>query len=176
MSDFRRKNIRLPASFYVGRQWYFLTLCTQDRVPIFGDADLVRELLCLIENEAQTTGFDLQAYCFMPDHVHLLASGRKENSDLQAFVQSFKQRSGYAFRRAKGLRLWQHKYYDHILRRDERWQPVAWYIWMNPVRKGLCAQPQDWPNSGSLNMNWRKLMMPPGKPWLPPWKHRSAAL
>jgi hypothetical protein len=31
--EFRRINIRLPATSYIGRQWYFLTACTQDRVP-----------------------------------------------------------------------------------------------------------------------------------------------
>jgi len=41
MPDFRRKNIRLPASHYIGRQWYFLTMVAEDRVKRFSSASLV---------------------------------------------------------------------------------------------------------------------------------------
>ena len=67
-------------------------------------------------------------------------------------------------------RLWQKKYYDHILRTNERWESVACYIWLNPVRKGLCKRAEDWPYSGSFTVDWRKLMALGVDPWVPPWK------
>ena len=142
---FRRKNIRLPGPCYIGPQWHFLTACTQDRVPRFWDGRLVAEALGFLIEESQTNGFAIQAYCFIPDHLHLLTNGTHAEADCSRFVKVFKQRSAYAFRRETGLRLWQHKAYDHILRPGERWEAVASYIWMNPVRKGLCKRPQDWP-------------------------------
>jgi hypothetical protein len=46
---------------------------------------------------------------------------------------------------------------------------VAAYIWMNPVRKGLCQRPEDYPFLGTFTLPW-----PPGKAlqtaWTPPWK------
>jgi REP element-mobilizing transposase RayT len=33
------------------------------------------------------------AYCFMPDHVHLLIAGGAEGSDMEAFARLTKQRS-----------------------------------------------------------------------------------
>jgi len=168
--DFRRKNIRLPRASYLGHQWYFLTTCSQDRIPRFRNAALVRDHLDLLIAQAREQCFDIQVYCFMPDHLHLLVSGEHEGSDCLAFIYGFKQRSAYAFRQMAGAKLWQHKPYDHILGRKDRWEAVAYYIWMNPVRKGLCARAEDWPYSGSLTMDWKKMLAPPEELWTPPWK------
>ena len=64
------------------------------------------------------------------------------------------------------------KYYDHILRESDRWEAVAWYVWMNPVRPGLCARPQGWAFSGSFKVDWHALLAPPDDAWIPRWKQR----
>ena len=128
------------------------------------------EALALLEEEAHTHGFDIQAYCFMPDHLHLLTNGRHAAADCLTFVKTFKQRSSFAFKQRSQKRLWQDRPYDHILRPDESWEAVAYYIWMNPVRKGLCARPEDWPFSGPLTVDWKRLLTPPEKLWVPHWK------
>jgi len=169
--QFRRKNIRLPRHCYVGQQWYFLTACTLGRAAGFRDAGLVEEQLTLLGERARAEGFAIQAYCFMPEHLHLLVSGNNATSDCLAFINGFKQRSGFAFKQETGQRLWQHKSYDHILRPDEGWQAVACYIWMNPVRTGLCKHPQEWPFSGSQTVDWHRLMSSVVEEvWIPPWK------
>jgi putative transposase len=174
MVAFRRKNIRLPRECYIGQQWYFLTTCTQDRVPRLRDSEIVSHHLSILREEAGKDSFAIQAYCFMPDHLHLLVNGTRDTSDCLAFINGFKQATGYEFKQATGQRLWQHKPFDHILRPDERWEPVAWYIWMNPVRRGLCARPEDWPFSGSDTLDWKRLMATPMQPWVPPWKRQGS--
>ena len=77
--DFWRKNIRLPRGSYIGHQWYFLTACTQDRIPRLQDDALVGQHLDLLTDRAKEKCFDIQAYCFMPDHLHLLMSGNTRN-------------------------------------------------------------------------------------------------
>ena len=170
MPDFRRKNIRLPASHYIGRWWTFLTMVVEGRVKRFFNASPVAENLALLTQHAQVCHFVISAYCFMPDHLHLLANGIEDDSDLLQFADGFKQDSAFAFKQQTGLRLWQKKYHDHILRAHERWESVACYIWMNPVRKGLCQRPEDWPYSGSFSVDWRKLVRLGVEPWMPPWK------
>ena len=172
MPDFSRKRIRLAASSYVGRSWYFLTLCAQGREARFNQPVLAQRLVELMHESAEAEGFQIVAFCFMPDHVHLLAGGRGADSDLQAFVKGFKQRSGFWFKREFGKHLWQRYFYDHILRTGDHWEAVAWYIWMNPVRKGLCEESKDWPFSGSQTLDWKGLMKPIGKDWVPPWQSR----
>jgi putative transposase len=167
---FQRKNIRLPRASYIGPQWHFLTTCTLDRVPRFQDSKLVAGALGFLAEEASTHHFDVQAYCFMPDHLHLLTNGTNAEADCLAFVRTFKQRSGFAFKQRSRMGLWQDRPYDHILRPDESWEAVAFYIWMNPVRKGLCNRPEDWPFSGSLTVDWKRLLTLPQRPWVPDWK------
>ncbi len=168
--EFRRKNIRLPQARYIGRQWYFLTACAQGRRARFCDRTLVSEVLKLLYLEAAKHSFVIEAYCFMPDHLHLLVSGTSETSDCLVFLNAFKQKSAFAFKKAFAERLWQHKTYDHILRCNERWEGVACYIWNNPVRKGLCSLAEYWPCSGSQSMDWKRLLSGLHAPWLPPWK------
>jgi len=174
--NFRRKNIRLPYACYIGSQWYFLTNCTLDRIPRFQDGRLVAEVLDFVIQESQTKGVEIQAYCFMPDHLHLLTNGTHAAADCLAFNKTFKQRSGFAFKQRIRRPLWQDRPYDHILRPDENWEAVAYYIWMNPVRKGLCTRPEDWPFSGSMTVDWKRLLTPPRNPWVPPGKGGSADL
>ena len=58
-------------------------------------------------------------------------------SNLPSLIKAFKRKSSISFSRKTGEPLWQKKFYDHILRRHESYDAVAWYIWMNPVRAGL---------------------------------------
>jgi len=81
----------------------------------------------------------------MPDHFHALVEGLASDSDLLLFVRSFKQSSTRAFSGGNGIPLWQKKFYDHILRAEDSPEAVAWYIWMNPVRKGFCSEPDEYP-------------------------------
>lgn len=93
------------------------------------------------------------AYCFMPDHLHLLVRSVEE-ADLVAFVRLFKQLSGYDYRRSTGDQqvLWQTSYYDHVLRRGEDTLAVARYLWANPVRVRLVETAREYAYSGSLAM------------------------
>ena len=41
--------------------------------------------------------------------------------------------------------LWQENFFDHRLRREESIEEKAVYIRRNPVVKGLCSSPDQWP-------------------------------
>jgi putative transposase len=105
----------------------------------------------------------------MPDHVHLLVEAEIVTSDLVSFVAKWKQATGYLFRQELPQRLWQRRFYDHVLLQAKDSDAVAWYIWMNPVRKGIVSEPQQYPFSGSFTVEWPKVCAP-STPWLPPWK------
>ncbi len=44
---------------------------------------------------ASENEFDVIAYCFMPDHLHLLVEGKSDRSDGKPFIARAKQYSGY---------------------------------------------------------------------------------
>jgi len=73
---------RLSNASYTGRWAYFLTICTFGRRECFNDAMLVHRVWSQFTRTAEANGFDIPAYCFMLDHLHLLAEGVAANADL----------------------------------------------------------------------------------------------
>jgi putative transposase len=156
-SPFVRKRNRLPRSWYVGQNWYFITVCTGERRPLFSRSQLVETLLDTLRRKCCSCSFDVYAYCFMPDHAHLELVGLSATSDLIVLLRDFKGMST-AQARVIGIgNLWEKSYYDHVLRGVDNHNAVAWYIFDNPVRKGLVKDPRDWPYSGSWMFNWKRL-------------------
>lgn len=102
-----------------------------------------------ISRAADEQAFAIIAYCFMPDHLHLVVCGSAEDSDLRRFVARSKQYSGYAFASATGGRLWQRYCYEHVLRSEESTRSVVRYVLENPLRKGLASNVADYPFLGS---------------------------
>ncbi len=165
-----RKEIRLPRDQYLGRKIYFVTICCEDRRPIFQDADRCKIAIDALKRVSESMHFLVHAFCFMPDHVHLLVEGQIAASNLVRFVAQWKQLTGYLLRAQLPPRFWQRRFYDHVLRGPEDCDSVAWYIWMNPVRKGMAAAPHLYPFSGSFTVDWPKVSPPPTD-WSPPWKN-----
>jgi putative transposase len=173
--DFRRKNIRLDTDRYRDRNSYFVTLCFHHRRRLGANARLALWLIANVEKHASLCAFFIHAYCVMPDHIHLLAVGASDESNLIKFVESFKQETGVDFAARTHGRLWQFKYYDRILRASDALDRVAWYIWMNPVRKSLCRTATDYPFLGSFTELGAKLLTSAlVTPWSPPWSRAKS--
>lgn len=119
-------------------------------MPVFTEENIVKESLKLIKNISLNYGFSIWAYCFMPEHLHLLIEGKKEDSNLKKFVPMLKQKTSYMYKKTTGGKLWQENYYEHVLRNDEDVKSVARYILENPVRKKLANDFTNYPFSGSL--------------------------
>lgn len=81
-------------------------------------------------------------YVVMPDHVHLLLSEPRRQT-LAVAIKSLKQ--GVS-RRLIGdaPHFWQKRYYDFNVHNQETFREKLRYIHRNPVRKQLCARPEDW--------------------------------
>jgi hypothetical protein len=84
-------------------------------------------------------------------------------------MKVFKQATSREYAKETGAQLWQKKFHDHILRPKDSANAVSWYIWMNPVRKGLCGQPDLYPYSGSFTRQWGNTPQPKD-PWIPAHK------
>jgi putative transposase len=171
--EFRHKNIRLPADRYRGGGWFFITFCCEQRRAVFREPECCEWFL---RNLAATSGgraIAVHAFCLMPDHIHLLAQGLEPSSDLLKFLKSLKQKTGFEYKQKKGVQLWQKKSYDRILRSEDSPDSVAWYIWMNPVRGGICGSPREYAWSGSLT-GAGPHAAPLTEYWTPPWKNGKA--
>lgn len=148
----RRKSIRLPADQYLGLNRYSITICTCDRARYFTERLTVDECVKAI-GIATGKMFDVVVYCFMPDHLHLLLEAKQETSNLIHCIKTIKQRAGFVFKQRTGRSLWQHRYHDRILRREEDTLSIAWYIINNPVRAEIVSDPYAYPFTGSFLYN-----------------------
>ncbi len=140
---------RLPAFDYCGCHRYLVTCCTWRRQLLL-NATSVPTVSSEAHGAFADRGFDLIAWVFMPDHVHWLVQGTREDSNLKAAMTLARQRSAIAYKRACGGSLWQNGYHERVLRRAEDANAIARYILNNPVRAGLVQEPGDYLYSWSI--------------------------
>ena len=143
---------------YRGVHRYSLRFCTDKRRPLLASSLSVTLVRSQIERAAIEQHFAVLAYCFMPDHVHLLIEGEDSESDCLRFIARAKQYSGFAFAREFHAGLWQRYGYERVLRSDESNAVVARYILENPVRAGLAARVDDYPFTGSFRYSLAELL------------------
>jgi REP element-mobilizing transposase RayT len=136
---------------------YFLTLCTDRRRRLFEDEDaavwLVSQILQLFEPER----FAVIAYCVMPDHVHLLLEGLRDDADLRSAMHAWKLRTGFAWKQRTGQRLWQSGFYDYVLRDEDSVPAIVKYVISNPVRAGIVSDASQYPHTGSSRYDFAAL-------------------
>jgi putative transposase len=135
---------------YVGLHRYSLTFCTDRRRRLFTDGAAVELVVKQLLRAANEQKFSVIAYCFMPDHLHVLIEGTSDDSDAKRFMKAFKQYSGYYYSQKQHDTLWQRYGFEHVLRDDEATIEVAKYILANPVRAGLASTVEQYPFVGSL--------------------------
>jgi putative transposase len=141
---------RVKSFSYIGQHRYFLTICTFNRRSEFTDAETVDMVWAHFRRFSQRDEIAINAYCAMPDHFHLLATGLSDTSNVRNFIAHSKQRSGWALREKFGRRLWQEGYYDRVLRDEDDTAAVIRYIVNNPIRAGLVVSPATYPFWGSF--------------------------
>jgi putative transposase len=118
---------------------------------LFADPVKVGIALRQIRRTADEEQFAVLAYCFMPDHVHLVVEGTHETSDLRRFIKVSKQRVAYVLRTERNTcSVWQDGCYERVLRSREATDIVIRYVLENPVRARLVFQAEDYPYSGVL--------------------------
>ena len=142
-----RQSLRLRTFDYLGTYVYHLVSATRGRAPLLRSPDAAAICTRALEAACLKYDFACLAYCFMPDHAHLLVSS-EGGASAQLFMRHFKQLSGFAYKQSTGEHLWQISYYDRVARVEEAIRPIAQYIWLNPVRKGLAKAALEYPFSG----------------------------
>jgi len=109
------------------------------------------EILATALNRArQRLSFALCGYCFMPDHIHLIIFP-EESTTISAVIKSFKLATLQMLRRSgeRDQAFWQSRFYDHASRTRKEYDDALSYVHMNPVQRGLAAEPREWPWSSS---------------------------
>ena len=143
---------------YIGQHHYRLTWCCDFRRRQFTQADRVNLVLQQFLRACRESGFEIIAYCFMPDHVHQLVRGASISADGHRYIKLAKQYSGYYFSCEYHEKLWQRYGHDSWLQDENSIRAAAAYILENPVKDKLVERVEDYPFIGSCTMSLEELI------------------
>ena len=137
----------------------FFTVVTHDRRPILGSAIAVDTLRSAFRAVRPTRPFDIDAMVVLPDHLHCIWTLPPDDADFatrwRLIKTWFTQHCPAPLRAvpdpARSAKheqaIWQHRYWEHVIRDEGDYAHPVDYIHYNPVRHGLSASAMDWPYS-----------------------------
>jgi putative transposase len=146
-------NQRLERSLYgVPGAVCFITVRAYHAEAPFVCDELNRMTLAILREEQARQHCLVFTYCLMPDHLHFLISPQIEGASMLVFVDQYKGKTTNAsWRCGWHGKLWEPRFYDHVVRGDEDLREIAEYILANPVRQNLVGCDADWQWSGAMN-------------------------
>jgi putative transposase len=130
-----------------------------DGTPIFRSEKDRRVFLALFADVVERNDWLVHAFCLMTNHYHLVVGAlRVQLSDgfhrlNGVYAQRFNRRY------ARRGHLFGDRFWSGLIEDDDELTTTCTYVLNNPVRAGLCAQPHEWPWSGSRSERaaWRIL-------------------
>ena len=153
-----RKEQRLKNYDYSQNGAYFITICSQNRLCLFGKIENRKMILnhagMMIYNKFSEIakiypGIQIDKFVIMPNHLHTIMviqhdSGTTQGSfpTISEYIQRFKSLTTklYIDGVKKGIyppfdnKIWQKSFYDHIIRNEKEYQNIWEYIDLNPYK------------------------------------------
>ncbi|SEK72403.1 putative transposase [Atopomonas hussainii] len=138
---------------------YFFTVVTERRQRILTDPALRLALRQAVERVRVQRPFRIDGWVLLPDHLHTIWTLPEGDADFATRWRLIKtavtrrcgadyfQPSYLTERRAakRCATLWQHRYWEHLLRNEHDVQRHLDYLHFNPVKHGLVDKVADWP-------------------------------
>jgi putative transposase len=138
---------------------FFFTIVVNGRKPIFKSAisrKLLREAWSTIHKKYP---FTLVACCLLPEHLHCIWTMPENDSDYSMrwkgikglFSKEYNKVVRPVVKLSKSMKkkreagIWQRRFWEHTLCRQEDFNAHIDYIHYNPVKHGLVKNVSDWP-------------------------------
>lgn len=147
------KKHRLDKEAYLGEIAVAYTCCIFNKDNLFKEPGVIKQFEEILLKELAAFDLGVYIYLFMPNHLHLITSGKDRSSNHLSFMKSFKQKTGYWLSKNLNCHKWQKDFYDHIIRNYEDINNQVYYILNNPVRAGIVNHWKEYPYKGSTEFN-----------------------
>jgi REP element-mobilizing transposase RayT len=153
----QRRTLRFQDNNYSSQGAYFVTICTHEKVSLFGQVigdsmvlnkygEIVSSCWQDIPNHYHEV--DNEIFVVVPNHVHRIIfiqdAGRSglrpdptKKHPLSEIVRAFKSFSSRRINQCRstpGQSIWQRSYYEHIIEGEEEYAQVGEYILFNPSK------------------------------------------
>lgn len=159
--DHHRRSVRIKGQDYTQPGAYFITICTQDREPVFGEIRAGTMHLNQVGKMAarewerlvsRFRALEPDEYVIMPDHIHGILRltelaapagipptreqfGKPVAGSIPTIVRAYKSTVTQQYQVMAGRSappLWQRNYYEHVIRSEADLIRVRAYIRQNP--------------------------------------------
>ena len=120
---------------------YFFTIVTRNRDFTFSNREDYLILWHSLKTVAADAKSTLEAFVFLPNHLHILL--KQGNKPFSTQIARFKRKMNTACFQSSGS-LWQPRFWEHMIRDDLDYCRHVEYIHYNPVKHGLVKRPFDW--------------------------------
>ncbi|NWF90831.1 MAG: transposase [Ignavibacteriaceae bacterium] len=145
----QRKSTRLKEYDYSLNNYYFITICIEDRKEFLSEIKNEKNVLTkygeiinqTLNNLSKFYPYELDEFVIMPDHIHaIIILDNKNNSSrksLSTIVQRFKTFTTKNINKIldeENKFKWQKTFYDRIIRNERELYQIRNYIRSNPLK------------------------------------------
>ena len=135
-----RKHPRLKDYDYATANYYFVTICTHNKLCVFGDPMRLSSIgkiaqALLKEIPVHFPGVTVDKYVVMPNHIHGIVVLPGNTANLSTIIGQYKAavtKSARDFYMDGSL--WQTSFHDHVIRNQADYERIWTYIDGNPSK------------------------------------------
>jgi REP element-mobilizing transposase RayT len=134
----KRKHPRMKHYDYATPGYYFVTICTHDKMCLFGKPQQLNSIGqkakdALEEIPVHFLGVSIDKYVVMPNHIHAIIILTGHTVDLSTIVGSYKAFvSKEVHKSFPDITVWQASFHDHVIRDQKGYEHIWTYIDTNP--------------------------------------------
>ena len=137
---------------YIKDPFYFITLVTEERIPILLNEYIHEIFKREWEASAKLRYWHVGRFVIMPDHLHFICWQSNGSVSLGKFLQYWKQ---FTTKEIKKLypeysKIWQDNLHDRLIRDADEFDGFELYMKDNPIKAGLVSDYDVWPYEGQI--------------------------
>lgn len=139
---------------YLPNHSYFFTVVTHNRNKLFAIDKNVQLLKAALRYVQLRKPFTIDAICILPDHLHCiwtLQDDCNHSVRWQMIKTQFTRQLRSKNPDRQKSKVWQPRYWEHLIRNQGDLQNHIDYIHYNPVKHGLVTAVKDWSYSSFNN-------------------------
>lgn len=135
------------ARVFIDNACQHITARSHRETGVFQDEEDFVSYLKLIHRYKLEHGCLIYAYCIMDNHVHLILESPCGLKAMSAFMHKVSQSYAMKFNHKYNTigHLWQNRYKNYIILKNEYLINAISYIEYNPVRAEIVSRPEDYP-------------------------------
>lgn len=139
--------------YYIPEAIYFVTCVTYRRKKLFALSENICLFWEITKNLKKIHPYKLYAHVLIPDHFHFLILPLQDNISvvMQSLKDNFSRQYKKVHRIKANIRVWQYRFWDHVIRNQNDFNSHFDYIHYNPVKHRIVGKPEDFKQSSYLH-------------------------